>query len=161
MASESFAATGTDSRAAHAAKSRAVASTRSRVAAQPVPAMATAPVPAAIVAPVTVPVRNGGGDGDEQVIVTGTRDPHAKARDSISPVVVISAAQLKSTGQADLRDALTTLIPSLTRQTVGTGTANTIDSINMRGLTSNQTLILVDGKRRHTTSTVYYAPGPQ
>ncbi|MFW7267943.1 TonB-dependent receptor plug domain-containing protein [Gluconacetobacter sp. Hr-1-5] len=161
MASEGLAATSTDTKAAHAAKSRAAASVRSRPALVPQPVAAPAPVPARVVAPVTVPVRGGGGDGDEQVIVTGTRDPHARARDSISPVVVISAAQLKSTGQADLRDALTTLIPSLTRQTVGTGTANTIDSINMRGLTSNQTLILVDGKRRHTTSTVYYAPGPQ
>ncbi|MBB2161849.1 TonB-dependent receptor plug domain-containing protein [Gluconacetobacter sacchari] len=157
MASESLAATGADRKAAHAARSRAAP------APKPVAAMApaSAPAPARVVVPVAMPARSDGGDADEQVIVTGTRDPHAKARDSISPVVVISAAQLKSTGQADLRDALTTLIPSLTRQTVGTGTANTIDSINMRGLTSNQTLILVDGKRRHTTSTVYYAPGPQ
>ncbi|WP_342629612.1 TonB-dependent receptor [Nguyenibacter vanlangensis] len=151
IASEGFAATGTNTKSVRAAKGHAAAGST------------PAPTAASVLAPVKVPAARhyASGDAEEQVIVTGTRDPHARARDSISPVVVISAAQLKSTGQADLRDALTTLIPSLTRQTVGTGTANTIDSINMRGLTSNQTLILVDGKRRHTTSTVYYAPGPQ
>ena len=42
----------------------------------------------------------------EQVIVTGTRDPRATARNSISPVLVITNAQLSATGQADIRDAL-------------------------------------------------------
>ncbi|GBQ18722.1 TonB-dependent receptor plug domain-containing protein [Tanticharoenia sakaeratensis] len=126
------------------------------VAPAPARSSASASRAAVVRRPVAHPVAS-----DEQVIVTGTRDPHQHARDSVSPVVVISGAQLRATGQADLRDALTMLVPSLTHQTVGTGTANTIDSINLRGLTSNQTLILVNGKRRHPTSTVYYAPGPQ
>lgn len=98
------------------------------------------------------------GEG-EQIIATGTRDLHRKARDSISPVVVISAAQLRQTGQADLRDALALLVPSLTHQTVSPG--NTTDSINLRGLTSNQVLVLVNGKRRHTASAVFYSAGLQ
>ncbi|WP_220793961.1 TonB-dependent receptor plug domain-containing protein [Gluconacetobacter dulcium] len=89
---------------------------------------------------------------DEQVIVTGTRDPHQTAKKSVSPITVVSAQQLKSTGQPDLRDALVQLDPSITRPGVTSGNANMTSTISLRGLTSDQTLILVNGKRRHSTS---------
>ncbi|MGI4792698.1 MAG: TonB-dependent receptor plug domain-containing protein, partial [Janthinobacterium lividum] len=97
----------------------------------------------------------------EQVIVTGTRDPHQTARKSLSPIVVVTAAQLKATGQPDVRDALVALSPSITRPNVTSGNANMLDTIALRSLTSDQTLILVDGKRRHTTSVITDATGPQ
>ncbi|WP_264371685.1 TonB-dependent receptor plug domain-containing protein [Kozakia baliensis] len=89
---------------------------------------------------------------DEQVIVTGTRDPHQTAKKSVSPITVVSAQQLRSTGQPDLRDALVQLDPSITRPGVTSGNANMTSTISLRGLTSDQTLILINGKRRHSTS---------
>ncbi|NPD68664.1 TonB-dependent receptor (plasmid) [Lichenicola cladoniae] len=100
-------------------------------------------------------------DTSEQVIVTGTRDPHATARSSISPVTVISGAQLRSTGQADIRDALTQLAPSITRPDMAGGNANLVDAISLRSLTADQTLVLVNGKRRHGTAIIADYEGPQ
>jgi iron complex outermembrane receptor protein len=44
---------------------------------------------------------------------------------------------------------------------VTSGNANMVDTIALRSLTSDQTLILVNGKRRHTTSVITDATGPQ
>ena len=58
-------------------------------------------------------------------------------------------------GQFDLAQALATLSPSFnsTRQTGADG-ADLIDSAALRGLGSDQTLVLVNGKRRHTVALV-------
>ncbi|CAP54362.1 TonB-dependent receptor plug domain-containing protein [Gluconacetobacter diazotrophicus] len=101
------------------------------------------------------------GDKDEQVIVTGTRDPHQTARSSVSPIQVVTAAQLAATGQADVRDALIQLAPSVARSIRVNGSANMTDAISLRGLTPNQTLVLVNGKRRHTTAVLSNNAGPQ
>jgi len=100
-------------------------------------------------------------NADEQVIVTGTRDPHQTARKSISPIQVVTSAQLAATGQADVRDALMQLAPSVARSTRVNGSANMTDAISLRGLTPNQTLVLVNGKRRHTTAVLSNNAGPQ
>lgn len=97
----------------------------------------------------------------ETIVVTGTRDPGQTAQKSVSPISVISAQTLQRTGQGDLRDALTQLAPSITRSRVTSGNANMVDTISLRGLTSDQTLILVNGKRRHTTSVITDAVGPE
>lgn len=98
---------------------------------------------------------------DEQVIVTGTRDPHQTARNSVSPIQVVTSAQLAATGQADVRDALIQLAPSVARSIRVNGSANMTDAISLRGLTPNQTLVLVNGKRRHTTAVLSNNAGPQ
>ncbi len=98
---------------------------------------------------------------NEQVIVTGTRDPHATARNSVSPVVVITSAQLRATGKVDLRDALNLLEPSATVPVMAGGNANLVEAFSLRGLTSDQTLVLIDGKRRHTTAIIADYEGPQ
>jgi iron complex outermembrane receptor protein len=58
-------------------------------------------------------------------------------------------------GQFDLAQTLTYISPSFnsTRQTGADG-ADLIDSAALRGLGSDQTLVLVNGKRRHTTALV-------
>lgn len=100
-------------------------------------------------------------DSGETVIVTGTRETGKKARDSVSPIDIVSARQLAETGMPDLRDALTQLLPSLTMPTGGFDTGALTDSFSLRGLSPNETLVLVDGKRRHTTANIYADPGPQ
>lgn len=101
-------------------------------------------------------------EGEESVIVTGTRETGGrKARESLSPIDVVSAKQLNQTGQPNLREALAQLLPSLTMPTCGFDSGALTDSISLRGLNPNETLVLVDGKRRHTTANIYADPGPQ
>ncbi|MBW6531392.1 TonB-dependent receptor [Sphingomonas sp. RRHST34] len=95
------------------------------------------------------------------VVVTGTRDPNVTARQSASPITIVSDAALRSTGLPDLRDSLVQLVPSLSRPLHGLDQASLVDSISLRGLTADQTLVLVNGKRRHPTAAVVLDPGPQ
>lgn len=99
--------------------------------------------------------------GTETIIVTGTREIGKKARDSISPVDIITARQLSETGMPSLREALTQLTPSLTMPTSGYDAGALTSAFSLRGLSPNETLVLVDGKRRHTTANIYADPGPQ
>ncbi|MFT8972634.1 TonB-dependent receptor plug domain-containing protein [Zymomonas mobilis] len=104
---------------------------------------------------------NAAGNAGDAIIVTGTRETGKKARESISPIDIISAKQLAQTGMPSLRDALTQLLPSLTVPNGGYDSGALTDSLSLRGLSPNETLVLVDGKRRHTTANIYANPGPQ
>ena len=99
--------------------------------------------------------------GEESVIVTGTHAVNRKARDSTSPITVISGAELARSGQLNLTDAITRVYPAINIQARGSDTAALTGSIRMRGLNPNQVLVLVDGKRRHVTGNVVQNPGPQ
>ena len=86
------------------------------------------------------------------VIVTGTRVTGMKAADSAAPIELVGSEALRRTGSADLVQALAQTVPSLNIQTFGFDTAALTVSAALRGLNPNDTLVLVDGKRRHTTS---------
>jgi len=93
----------------------------------------------------------------QTVNVVGTRRAGSTtALDTVAPVDVISLSKSSETGaQFDLAQTLTYISPSFnsTRQTGADG-ADLIDSAALRGLGSDQTLVLVNGKRRHTTALV-------
>jgi len=94
----------------------------------------------------------GSGDLDE-VIVTGTRETGLKAADSPSPIQVVSAEELKAVGGAgDLMSALAQLVPSLQLQAFGFDMAGQTLQARLRGVSPNDVLVLVNGKRRHTTA---------
>ncbi|HEU5435591.1 MAG TPA: TonB-dependent receptor plug domain-containing protein, partial [Telluria sp.] len=89
-------------------------------------------------------------------VVGSRRAGSTSALDTIAPVDVISLSKASETGaQFDLAQTLTYISPSFnsTRQTGADG-ADLIDSAALRGLGSDQTLVLVNGKRRHTTALV-------
>jgi iron complex outermembrane receptor protein len=86
------------------------------------------------------------------VIVTGTRATGMKAENSASPVQVLDASALARTGQPDLLQALAQNLPSFNAQAFGGDMANMTLSARLRGLSPNNTLVLVNGKRRHGTS---------
>ena len=96
-----------------------------------------------------------------EVIVTGTRDPHAKAINSLSPITVVSGVQLARAGAPNLRDALVDLLPSITKSSFDFSYATGIDKISMQGLPSDDTLILINGIRRHTSATIGDGGGPE
>jgi iron complex outermembrane receptor protein len=95
----------------------------------------------------------------DAVIVTGTRQTGVRAVDSAAPVQVVDSGALTRTGQSDLRLALSNLAPSFTAQAFGGDAANLTLSARLRGTSANQTLVLVNGKRRHTTANLAVLAG--
>jgi iron complex outermembrane recepter protein len=149
---------------AHATRSTSAHGTRAAAAPSPAPTTtntsATAQGARASSAPVR-PAASAPASSGESIVVTGTRETGRRARDSLSPIDVVSHQQLAATGQPTLRDALSLLLPSLTTPTGGFDTGALTDTISLRGLNPNETLVLVDGKRRHSTANIYADPGPQ
>ncbi|HEY2752300.1 TonB-dependent receptor [Phenylobacterium sp.] len=94
-----------------------------------------------------------------EVIVTGTRVAGVKAEDSAAPIVVVGGPALKRVGQPDLIQALTQNLPSFNSEAFGTDTGQLTLSAQLRGLNPNNTLVLIDGKRRHSTGNLHVAPG--
>jgi iron complex outermembrane receptor protein len=94
------------------------------------------------------------------VIVTGTRASGLKVENSASPIQVLDSASLQRTGQPDLIQALAQNLPSFTAQAVGGDTANLTLSARLRGLSPNNTLVLINGKRRHGTANLAVLGGP-
>jgi iron complex outermembrane receptor protein len=88
----------------------------------------------------------------EEVVVTGTRTSGVKAIDSAAPIETVGANALTKVGQPDLLDALSQNLPSFNAQGYGADAAALTLSAALRGLNPNDTLVLVDGKRRHPTS---------
>ncbi len=89
------------------------------------------------------------------VVVTGTRVPNRTALDTTSPVDIISADSLKASGSTELNQALSIALPSLNfpRPGLADGT-DTIRPATLRGLAPDQTLVLVNSKRRHASALV-------
>lgn len=85
------------------------------------------------------------------VIVTGTRVLKRTASDSLSPIDVISGDTLRSSGSDELGTVLARLIPSINfpRPSLVDG-AELARPAQLRGLSPDQVLVLVNGKRRHT-----------
>ena len=89
---------------------------------------------------------------DRLIIVTGTREKNLEAWESAAPIQIISSTELLSTGRPDLSGALAQVAPSFVAQGFGPDTSNLTLQARLRGLSPNDTLILVNGKRRHTTA---------
>ncbi len=90
------------------------------------------------------------------VVVVGSRSRDARSRiASPVPVDIIRTKDIKPFAQADVTQMLTYSAPSFqsSRQTISDGTDH-IDPAGLRGLGPDQTLVLVNGKRRHNTALV-------
>jgi iron complex outermembrane receptor protein len=92
---------------------------------------------------------------DEEIVVTGTRTPNRSALETAVPVDVISSAQLEAKGTTELNQALSIAVPSFNfpRPAITDGT-DAVRPATLRGLAPDQTLVLVNSKRRHTASLV-------
>ncbi len=93
-------------------------------------------------------------------IQTGTRQLGRTKQDSPAPIDVITAAQLAATGQQNVFDALNTLLPSFDLPQQGFDTAGLVRSARLRGLSPDDTLVLIDGKRRHVSANINADIGP-
>ena len=91
-----------------------------------------------------------------EAVVIGSRNPNRTATESAVPVDVIDVAELVAAGpQVSVTQILNYVAPSFSSntQTVSDGTDH-IDPAQLRGLGPDQVLVLVNGKRRHTSSLV-------
>jgi iron complex outermembrane receptor protein len=90
------------------------------------------------------------------VVVVGSRAKQARSK-LTTPVAVdvISIKDVKAFAQADIGQMLTYTAPSFqsSRQVISDGTDH-IDPAGLRGLGPDQTLVLLNGKRRHNTALV-------
>lgn len=92
----------------------------------------------------------------ESIVVTGTRASNRTNTDAPVPVDVIDVNKLAKTApQTNLNQLLHNTAPSFSSntQTISDGTDH-IDPASLRGLGPDQVLVLLNGKRRHTTSLV-------
>jgi iron complex outermembrane receptor protein len=98
----------------------------------------------------------GTGETLQDVVVIGSRNPTRTVTESAVPIDVISMKDISSQGpQVNLNQILNMVAPSFTSNTttVADGTDH-IDPAQLRGLGPDQVLVLVNGKRRHTSSLV-------
>ena len=93
----------------------------------------------------------------ETIIVTGTRARLRSLSDSPVPVDIFGAGQLQATGAVggELGTALAAVAPSFgfPRQS-NSGTSDHVRAGQLRGLNPDQMLVLVNGKRRHSSAVV-------
>ncbi|MBN8894893.1 MAG: TonB-dependent receptor [Rhodanobacter sp.] len=91
----------------------------------------------------------------QEVVVTGTHRAGLSPTESISPIDAFSGSQIAKQSSADLTDALTNIVPSLTTQRfpIADGTSF-VRPVSLRNLSPDQTLVLVDGVRFHRSALV-------
>jgi iron complex outermembrane receptor protein len=105
----------------------------------------------------TVSLRLKPGSGEiNEVVVTGTRGLPRSKLESTAPVDILDLKNLVvEAPQTNITDILNNIAPSFnsTTQTVADGTDH-IDPATVRGLGPDQTLVLINGKRRYTSALV-------
>lgn len=91
--------------------------------------------------------------GESTIVVTGTRRTDRTLADSPVPIDVIGGDQLAQSGAVETNKVLNALVPSFNfpQPSISDGT-DVLRPASLRGLSPDQTLVLVNGKRRHVSS---------
>ncbi|WP_435277152.1 TonB-dependent receptor plug domain-containing protein [Psychrobium sp. nBUS_13] len=89
----------------------------------------------------------------EKIIVTGSRRNDRTVSESSVPVDIINIEDMVTTGQMEVSQVLTTLIPSFNypNPSIADGTDHARPAV-LRGLAPDHTLVLINGKRRHSSA---------
>jgi iron complex outermembrane receptor protein len=92
-------------------------------------------------------------DAQGEIIVTGTRAQGRTRLDSVAPIDVLSGNNLRQQGTTEIGAALATVVPSIDfpRNSAVDGT-DSIRPATLRGLSPDQTLVLINGVRGHTSA---------
>ncbi len=91
----------------------------------------------------------------EAVTTLGTRGEARTVIDAPAPIDIISAADIKATGRTETAQMIQAVAPSFNfpRTSIGDGTDH-VRPATLRSLSPDQTLVLVNGKRRHNSALV-------
>jgi iron complex outermembrane receptor protein len=99
-------------------------------------------------------------DDAETIVVVGSRAAPRSVADSPVPIDVISGSELMANGPSDMATLLRTVTPSynVNAQAISDG-ATIVRPANLRGLSPDSTLVLINGKRRHKGSIIAFSGG--
>lgn len=92
---------------------------------------------------------------DSEIVVTGSRAQGRSKLDTASPVDVVTIQDLKQQGTTELGTALANSVPSISfpRPSATDGT-DAIRPATLRGMSPDQTLVLINGVRAHTSASL-------
>jgi len=91
----------------------------------------------------------------DTIVVTGTRVSGRTATETAAPVDIVGVEALERSGSAELNQTLSVALPSFNfpRPGLADGT-DTVRPATLRGLSPDQSLVLVNSKRRHAAALV-------
>src|SRR5690554_5458201 len=93
----------------------------------------------------------------EEVVIVGSRAAPRTAMDSSAPVDVFSAQDFQDQGTSDLNDLMRNLVPTFNVQTQDINDGSSlVRPATLRGMPADNTLVLVNGKRRHRSAVIQY-----
>ncbi len=93
----------------------------------------------------------------EEVVVTGSRAAPRTAVDSMAPIDVIGGGDFREQGTTDINDLMRNLVPSFNVEARDiSDTQSLVRPNQLRGLPADNTLILVNSKRRHRSAAIQY-----
>ncbi|MBA6417692.1 TonB-dependent receptor [Colwellia sp. 6M3] len=96
----------------------------------------------------------------ERIAVIGSRSAPRSVAESPVPIDIIGGDELGKNASSDMLDMLVGAIPSLNaRAQPISDAASLIRPVNLRGLPSDSTLVLLNGKRRHRASVIAFQGG--
>jgi len=103
----------------------------------------------------------GATDADvEKISVIGTRSAPRSVADSAVPIDIIDGSELANQGASDMVSVLQNVVPSFNVNDQPINDASTlVRPANLRGLASDHTLVLVNGKRRHRSAVITFLGG--
>ena len=110
-----------------------------------------------------LPVLAQGGESLEEIKVTatlGSRRADRSTADTPAPVDVLDGSELIDQATSDIPDVLRSLVPSYMVNTHPISDAATVvRPANLRGLSPDNTLVLLNGKRRHRAAVITFLGG--
>ena len=105
--------------------------------------------------PQGVTANKDGSAGLEEVVVTGTRRTDRSVTDSASPIDVISGADINAQPTANMLDTVRNIVPSFfVGQNTISDASTFVRAPSLRGLPSDQVLVLLNGKRFNRSALV-------
>ena len=109
---------------------------------------------------VSVPAFAQSEEAIEEVVTIGSRRQARSAADTVAPVDVINANEILDQASNDISDLIRTVVPSYQVNTQPISDAATIvRPANLRGLSPDNTLVLLNGKRRHRAAVISFLGG--
>lgn len=102
-----------------------------------------------------------GSDADvEKIAIVGSRAAPRSVGDSAVPVDIISGDEFKNQGSTDMVSMMQSIVPSFNVNDQPINDASSlVRPANLRGMASDHTLVLVNGKRRHRSAVITFLGG--
>jgi iron complex outermembrane receptor protein len=111
-------------------------------------------------APTYAEEKKGAEEEVERIAVVGSRSAPRSVAESPVPIDIVGGDELNKNASSDMLDQLATAVPSFNvRAQPISDAATLVRPVNLRGLSSDSTLILLNGKRRHRASVIAFQGG--